>query len=338
MAKIEVNIKSAVGMLFVGALVLGGLYLRNRGPKINDIDPAILKKGQILLTDVMERPIIIDDYKEPSRFSCLSLRDKFLRTAVSKLGEIDPKRIIEANCDKVLKKFDKSPVVKKLIYCLQETKRTKECADYLLYFRAFSIENLIKEDPSIQKSNDNVKLHKIIWDLATTSEYKVNEMESLISRIDALLEKYPYLYALHKEKLIYIVIKDSTYPDKRIDDRMYKTWELMTELRPDTRDNWELRYMNVLRHKIFFGPKDMKDWANNFLLDYPDYYMSYYYFAYYYWEIEKNKKETLSWLNAGISKTGDPLGKLKRTLAKVQNAAMGENIFKFDFNFEIIHD
>ena len=112
----------------------------------------------------------------------------------------------------------------------------------------------------------------------------------------------------------------------------------MTELRPDTRDNWELRYMNVLKHKVFFEPKDMKHWAENFLLDFPDYYMSYYYFAYYYWEIEQNKIQTISWLNAGIDKTGDPHGKLKKMLNDVASRKIGEKIFNFEFNFQIIYD
>tara|TARA_Y100000385_G_C13059272_1_gene623506 strand:+ start:551 stop:1570 length:1020 start_codon:yes stop_codon:yes gene_type:complete len=339
MAKIEFNIKKVIGIVLVGGIVIGGLQMRDTGPTVKDISPDVLKKGQVNLVDVMESPIIDDpNYREPSKFNCITLRDKFLHTPVSKLGKIDPQRIIEANCDEALKKYDKSLIIKKLITCLKETKRTPACAKQLLYFRAFSILNLIKADPEIHESNDNVKLHKIIWDLATTSEYKVNEMEKLITRIDMLLENHPYLYALHKAKLIYVVIKDATYPEKRIDDRMYKTWEVMTELRPDTRDNWELRYMNVLKHKLFFEPKDMKDWANNFLLDYPEYYMSYYYFSYYYWAIEKDKAEAISWLNAGISKTQDPTGKLKQIVKKVQNAAAGEKIFNFEFKFEIIHD
>lgn len=325
----------------VGSIILGGLFLRNTAPilEVKDIDAGDLEEGQIHLVDVMENPIVLDEsYKEPLKFNCSSLRDKFLRTPISKLGEIDTKKIIEANCEKELKVFEKSPIVKKLVSCLKEEKRTPSCAKNLLYFRAYSIMNLIKTNPELEATNDNVKLHKIIWELATTTDYKKSDLIKLITKLEVLLEEHPYLYALHKAKFIHVVIKDVHYPEKRIDDRMYKSWEMMTELRDDTRDNWELRFMNVLKHVEFFNPKDMKEWANTFLLDNPNYYMSYYYFAYFYWMIEKNKKETISWLNAGIAKTNDPTGKLKRILKKIQNAAPGKELFNFEFNFEIIHD
>ena len=48
MAKVQVDIKKLIGMLLVGGIVLFGLKLRGDGKKVNDIDPDILKKGQVL--------------------------------------------------------------------------------------------------------------------------------------------------------------------------------------------------------------------------------------------------------------------------------------------------
>lgn len=326
-------------MVVVAAAVIIGMRFRKIDPKVEDISPENFKKGQAKLVDVMGAPIVRhDSYIEPESFNCQQLRDKFLRTPLNKVKDIDPTKVMAANCHKELENEPQSFIVKKLITCLQEKKRSDECAKHLLYFRAYSIKNLLKTQPELLESNDNVKLHKVIWDLATTSEYKENEMEALIKRIDELLVGQPYLYALHKAKLIYIVIKDVLYPKKRIDDRMYKTWETLTELRADTRDNWELRLMNVLKHKVFFEPEDMKNWVAGFLMDFPDYYMSYYYYSYFYWEIMEDKAEAVSWLKAGIEKTSDPTGKLKQQLSEVLNAAVGSKVFNFEFYFQIIHD